>query len=278
MTKKTAPRPFFKTLVACSIGILPASAQLPSIEEKGWLGHFVGFENDDLRFGFTAMGAGIITPMGRSGPAGKDRQVGLSFVVEEVMPDGKVVRKQLDSQSLKSEQAATKEPKNLVFTGSVTGGATFEGSIHEDRGILAVGGRMIDPGTLKNPLRFGVRLDFGAPYRYVKAEDRESRVFERRIKDDEIRVVWTDGKRVKQAAAEPVDASSPALNGPGIARLEYEADAFQGKKFLFDASENSRIVLENRPETPLMDGFTATWYPDPATDLEAAARLRFQLK
>jgi hypothetical protein len=271
---KTSSRLSFKMIVACSLASLPASAQLPALDKQSWLGHFVGYENSAYRFGYTAMGVGIITPVGNSGPMGKDRQVGVAFVVEEMMPDGKVVTKTLDTSSLESEQAATEDPKNIVFRGSVTGGAKFEGHIHEEKGTISLGGRVIENGSLKNPLRFGIRFDFGSPYRYVSAEDRAGRVFERRVRKDEVRLVWTDGKRVKQSAAESVSANSPEINGPGISRFEYEADGYSGKKFFLDAGENARMLLSNRSEGMLIDGFQLTWYPDLEKDPEGTARLR----
>jgi len=40
----------------CAAGISPSSAAFPMIQEKEWLGYFIGIENQSFRFGITPEG------------------------------------------------------------------------------------------------------------------------------------------------------------------------------------------------------------------------------
>jgi hypothetical protein len=171
-----------------------------------------------------------------------------------------------------------------------------------------MGGRVVEPGSLKNPLRFSIRAKF--PNAYPKAEieeekddskemTKEEKRAERKAKreaekekgkdkkkaddsekiaEDRIDMKWTDGTRLKQTFEKKVDASSKELNGPGIAGAEVEIGAYQGRKFLFLASPNSSMSLSNDNPAPLFKGFTINWVPDAAKDKDGKARLSFEVK
>jgi hypothetical protein len=262
------------------VGILPVHAALPTMTEKQWLGYFVGVENRAFQFGFTSEGKAMIKPGKKGAWVSSKLTIPVTFKVLETMPDGKVVSRQIQPESLESAQPATDKPQNVVIKGKVTGDAGFEIFINEERGGISLGGRLLEPGILKNPLRFAIELKI--PDVYVDAkkngDKKAGKAFEEKTKNDRLQLVWTDKKRVKQSLTEAVDAGSAEINGPGIAGVQLELGAYHGRKIEVMASENSSITLENKPPAALVEGFSMTWTADVAKDPEGKARLSFGMK
>jgi hypothetical protein len=182
---------------------------------------------------------------------------------------------------LTSEQPASIGFNDITYRGKVTGDASFEVTINNDRGKISLGGKLLDPGTLKNPLRFAIIVNFpnGYPDNSEKAEGKkEEKAFADKTKNDRLQLKWTDGKGVKPSLTEATDASSKEINGPGISALSLELSSFQGKKLEFFASDGSSFTLSNASGKSLHDGFKATWLVDPAKDPEGKARLSFEVK
>lgn len=291
-----------------------ASAQLPQLGEPPWLGYFGVYSSKRYEFKIASQGKITLIPTNSKGePAAHTLEVPVEFVVEEVMPDGKISTKQIKKETLASAQPATDKLEKAVITGKVTGDAAFEATIEQARGIISIGGRITDKGTLvKNPIRFAVRLKI--PNAYPKADievkkedaDKEATKEERRaerkakreaekkntgkksgsskedikekIADDRIEMKWTDGTRKKQVMNTEVEASSKDINGPGIAGMEIEISAYQGKKFLFIASPDSAMKLSNDKPGALFQGFAITWTPDAEKDKDGKARLNLEVK
>ena len=263
-------------------GISPVCAELPGLSEKEWLGYFVGYQDKKFQFGITSQGRATIKVLGKGGvPLNQRLAIPLEFVVEEVMPDGKTMAKKVKPETLESAQPATTKPEKMVIRGKVTGDATFEVFVNEDRGVISLGGRLVDPGALtKNPLRFSLRVKFPDAYPSGKAagdKDKE-KALKDKMKNDRLQLTWSDGKRVKQATDKSIDAGSKEINGPGIVAMQVEFNSYDEKKLEFTASENSLIALSGGPAAPLHDGFTVTWMADPAKDPEGKARITFEVK
>lgn len=258
-----------------------ASAQLPALQDKQWLGYFAGFATKRFQFGVTTEGKFQMPPLDNKGePLSERIRPKLNIFVQEIMPDGKAVWKQIKPETLESPQSPTDKLDKILIRGKVTGDAAFEVNIEQQRGIAMVGGRITDPGTLKNPLRFSMRVTIPNIYPEDDTSDKQkAKVFEKKIKDDRIDVKWTDGKRKKEGFDKPVDAGSKDLNGPGIAAMEMSAFAYKDRKILFTAAPNSVIRLSNDGKTaPLYQGFTFTWEPDPEKDKDGKARLSIEVK
>lgn len=276
----------FVASVLCA-AIQPAAAQLPSLDKQPWLGHFAAFKNKKFQIGITGQGKMTLIPMGdKDAPMSQSLAVPILFGIEEVQPDGKSTLKEIKPETLESTQPANDDFETLVIRGKVTGDASFEVTIEQKRGVISIGGRVVDPGTLKKyPLRFAVRARFPTAYPTRKDKDKKEdkdkkvdRVFQKKLKDDRIDLKWVDGNRMKQTFEEKVNASSKEINGPGIAAAVVEIEAYKGKKFLFIASENSSMTLSNEKEGPLHLGFTVNWSADAAKDTEGKARLSFEVK
>ncbi len=263
-------------------GISPLFAELPGLSEKEWLGHFVGFQNKKVRFGITTQGKATIKILGEdSEPLNQRLAIPVEFLVEEVMPDGKITAKSIKPETLESAQPATNKPENMVIRGKVTGDASFEAFVNEDRGVISLGGRLLDRGNLtRNPVRFLLRLKFPNAYPSAKTDgdkDKEKELKDK-MKNDRLQLTWSDGKRVKQAVDKAVDAGSQEINGPGIAAMQVEFTTYDEKKLEIIASENSSMRLSNTQSAPLNEGFMLTWMVDPAKDPEGKARLSFEVK
>ncbi len=261
---------------------MTVSAELPGLPEMPWVGHFVGYQNKKLQFGITAQGKATLKLIGKKGdPLTKLLSISVEFLVEEIMPDGSSKVRELRPETLESAQAATERPQNLVFHGKVKGDAGFEVTVSEDRGIVSLGGRLLDSGTLKkNPLRFSIRLKIPDAYPYQKAsgDKKVIKAFEEKTKSDRLQLTWTDGKRVKPPTDKPVDAGSKDFNGPGIAAAQIEFSSYQEKRLEISASPNSIITLSSARPAPLREGFFLTWVADPAKDPEARAHLSFEVR
>lgn len=262
-------------------GILPASAELPSLSEKDWLGYFVGVKTRSFMFGITPDGKATIKVLNDKGdPVSLKLTIPVEFRIEETMPDGKVIGRAMKPESLESAQAATIKPKDVVFKGLVTGDIGFEVFVTEERGGISLGGRLLDSGALKNPTRFCITVKVPNAYPDVKVEEdkRAKKAFEDKIKGDRVQVSRTDGKREKISMAKPVAGDSPDVTGPGLSGVQIEASSFNDRKIEFTASPNSSIALTNSSKQPLGDGFSLVWKADSAKDPEGKARLQIGVK
>ena len=263
------------------VGILPVHAALPSLTEKEWLGYFVGMKHRAFLFGITSEGKATIKPIGKKDePASSKLTIPVDFKVLETLPDGKVISRQIQPQSLESAQPATNKPQKIVIKGKVTGSASFEIFVNEERGGISLGGRLLEPGTSKNPLRFVIDLKIPDVYTDAKkgGDKKAAKAHEEKSKNDRLQLIWTDKKAVKQSLTQKIDASSKEISGPGIAAVQLELDAYHGKKIEVTASENSSIALENKPPASLIEGFSIIWTADSTKDPEGKARLIFGMK
>jgi len=298
---------------AMAIGLAPA--QLPALNEPPWLGFNSVFANKRCQFTITSLGKIMLTPLNEKGqPVAHTLAIPVEIIIQEVMPDGKAVWKQINTQSLASAQPATDKLEKVVITGKVTGDAAFETTFEQARGIISIGGRITDPGKLtKNPLTFSIRVKYPNAYPKAniepkkdekkddgkemtkeekKAERKAKREAEKeagkksasdkaaqeKIENDRIELKWTDGTRKKQSFDTEVEAASKDLNGPGIAAASVEISAYQGRKFLFIASPDSSMSLMNEKPAPLFEGFSISWKPDAAKDKDGKARLNIEVK
>ncbi|MEO8615302.1 MAG: hypothetical protein ABI600_09190 [Luteolibacter sp.] len=279
---------FAAMIVGVSAGFT-AKGELPSLDDRKWVGNFVVLEGRNFEFTLASQGKARISAMGKKGLPISDRlAVSLDFLVQETLSDGKIVTKAVQPASLESSQPATLKPKDIVIRGKVTGDAGFEAYITEDRGAISVGGKLLNLGTLtKNPLRFAIRASFPNPYGDAKGKatendksalKKEAKAMEKTMQKDRLQLKWIDGKSTKLELIEPVDASSKEVNGPGIAALSAEFSTYQDKKFILTASENSSMTLSNSAPKPLNGGFVVIWMADPVKDPGAKARLTVDVK
>lgn len=280
----------FASVLTASMGLPFASAELPVLTEKPWLGNFAVLKNRNFEVTIDGQGEMRLSPHTKDGNIfSAYLAFPISMGIEAVLPDGKTQPFSILPETLESNDPATDKLEKTVIRGKVSGGATFEATLEEARGILSIGGRVTNPGTTTtNPLRFHVRTTI--PYFYGGVEKdtpAKKAEFEATVKDDYVEAKFTDGKRHKQLFVPPVNAASPEMNGPGIANAEIGISLLQGRKFLLSASGNSSMKFANANqaptesgthERPLYEGLIITWAADVAKDPQGKARLTVQAK
>lgn len=275
-------------LFALGLAILAspmAQAQLPALKKEPWLGFFAAYEDRRYTLGITADGQLKLTPLNDKGVAfGPNSVLTIQVGIEEVLPDGTAEMKVLKPETLKSEQAPTEKFERLVIQGQVSAEAVFEAVIEEKSGIISIGGRVLDKGKFtKNPIRFAVRAKMPNLHptvndEWVKSDPKKAAAFFKRIEDDTLQLTRIDGKRLVQKFDKPVDTASADVSGSGISRIEITMNNFTNRKFLFNASENSRMTLSNTNAAPLYRGFAMNWTPDVEKDKDGKARFSFMVK
>lgn len=252
-----------------------AGGVLPALQERPWEGYFVAHMARGYQFGIGCDAEGNLEVRNRKGdPMGHTKALAVRFTVEETMPDGKVVARQLDPESLATTDKPTTKPETIKFTGKVTGGASFEATATFDGERMELGGRVVDPGGAKNPLRFAIRVTMREIY---KGAETEGKQFQRKVEDDEVRFETIDGKRGKIEMAETVDVAKETGKA-GVRMLRMEAAGYEGRRFEFSATEGSAIEIRNTPDKPLIEGATFTWRPDPVKDPQGKARLVIEIR
>lgn len=266
-----------------SMSVLPAVAELPSLTEKESLGYFTILKTKEYQFGLTSQGKASIKMLGKTGEVLTLKQTNISvdFFVEETWPSGKVSQKVIVPETLESLQPATDKPKDIVFRAKTKDGIAFEVFFTEDRGAVSLGGRLLPSDVPnKNPLRFVVRARIPAAYPDAKdlTDKKVAKAFEQKISKDRLTLILADGKRTKLSTADPIDAGTKEINGPGITAAQLELSPFLGKKVELKATENSAMTLSNTTPGPLHDGFAISWSADAAKDPQGKARLLIDLK
>lgn len=255
--------------IAAGLFITPSAVQadLPGLKKQPWLGYFIGIEHrKKMRFGVTAKGQGVIDPLDNDGkPVFSKVPFQVNFTVIETLPDGKTVRKQLNSDSLVSEQPATEDPDEpIIFLGKATGDAAFEVTVYPERGGVALSGKLIDKGTLANPVHFEISLDV-KPYPQRPGDGQsEIKVFEARAKKDVLRYDTVSRKRGK---IEFLEETNPATTiGEAMTRLDFKTDAFDNHEFEIQTTDKAKLTLADQGSKPLWNGFSLVWRIDEGAD------------
>ena len=255
--------------IAAGMFLVPSGAQadLPGLKKQPYLGYFIGIEHrKKMRFGITAKGQGVIDPLDDEGmPVFSKVPFQVNFAVIETLPDGKKVKKQINSDTLASEQPATEDPKApITFRGKVTGDAAFEVTVYPERGGVAVSGKLTDKGTLTNPLHFEISLDVKPYPQKPGAGKSEIEAFETRAKKDVLKYDTVSRKRGK---IEFLDETNPSkVVGESMTKLDFETDAFDNKEFEIQTTDKAKLTFEDQGSKPLWSGFTLSWKVDEGAD------------
>ncbi len=259
-------------------GVLPVHADLPTLDDKEWLGYFVGVKNRDFRFDIDTKGGMTLLPLSvKKEDLDHRLRVKIDFQVEEIQPNGQVVVKNVMQDSLMSEQAPTHKPQDIVIKGKVTGDATFEAYLAEDRGVIVLGGKITSPGTLKNPLRFSIFTRIPNAYPSSKLTEDLGK-FEALTKRDRVQVMFADGKNGKISGSDPVSALSKDGALPPISAVNIDFSSLDGHKYVITAEPNSAMVVSGEADKLSYQGIGLHWSSDAAKDPEGKARLRIAVK
>lgn len=255
--------------LAAGLFLTPSAAQadLPGLKNQPWLGYFIGMETKrKFRFGVTAKGKGTLDALKSDGqPVYMHDPIQLNFEVIETTPEGKTIRKQLQSDSLASDQEPSENPKEPVtFRGRVTGDAAFEVTVTPERNGFSVSGGLTDKGTLTNPVHFAISVDF-TPYVSKPGDDPAAiERFEERAKRDVFRYETVSGKREK---LEFLEETNPAVTvSDALSKTLIKTDGYGGIEFELAASDKSKLTFEDKGTRPLWKGFSLRWTTDEGVD------------
>ena len=269
------------------------AAELPALKNQPWLGYFAVHASKRYEFKVAADGKITLIPVGEGAPILGNLLINIDLGIEETLPDGTTVLKPVRADTIESADPATDQLSKSIIRAKTVGEASLEITIEQSRGIVFIGSRVLDPGTIKNPIRGVVTAIFpnvNPPAKEAnnhgelderdakRAAKKEAKAAEDRLKDDSIDLKWTDGKRQKITFEKVVDASSAEVNGPGIAAAEIKIAAYGNKKFFFNAAPNSTVKLSNTKPASLSEGFSIQWSPDPTKDKDGKARLALEVK
>jgi len=269
------------TLLCVCAATQTASAELPSLTVKEWLGRFAVSANSKYEFTVETTGTIKLYPVGsRKQKAPMFSYIIISPQIVEMMPDGSQVARQINS--LESNDPATEELRKTTIRGTVTGDTTFEINIEDRQGAIYMGGKILQPGpAVKNPQRFTIVFNF--PNLYVSKTDnldtdekRES--FEKMVEKDKITLKRIDSKKVKQTFESNVDGTSDDITGPGITSAEIDCEGYLGRKITLTAAPNSSLKLANPNNEPLWNGYTLTWSADPEKDKGSKAQVAIEVR
>lgn len=249
--------------------------ELPQLQDRKWVGNYVGYERRSFEFRISSRGDGLLLPMGEKGKLASDR-IGIKVLplIEEVMPDGKVMAKMPTSDGWEAVTPATVNPEKLVYRGTVAGEARFEITFEFDGDEIRAGGKVLEKGKLTNPLRFALR--FQVPDVYYYDTDPAKRAV--KAKKDRIDLLRTDGKKLKLDLVTTLDAESEKFSGPGVSQARVEIEGYKGHRFDFDAGTNASFEFWNKGDAALIEGFTLGWKPDPAKDPDGKARMVLEVR
>lgn len=270
------------TVIAGLSMMAPAGASLPTLKEKPWLGFYAGFENKKFQFSVDQNAKIKLVILNAKGePMAKAYEIPIEVGVEDTSTEGKTWLRKFVPESLVATEPPNGKFEKCSIRGKVTGEASFELNLSQDRGVISLGGRITDPGKLAGrPIRFVIRPKFPNAYPYDKPglDKKAAKTFEKKIEDDRIDLKWTDGKKTKLTFENEVDAGSKEVNGPGVAEAEVEISTYKDVRFLLTATPDSAMKFSNEKTAPLHKGFDITWQADPAKDKEGKARLSIEVK
>jgi len=271
--------------------VQPARAELPTLEVAPWFGFFAGEKHSRGLFGVSTRGEIFFNPVEDASSAAGGWSFRMRPVIEEITPDGRVVVRDLEFDTLESSQTAASKLGKVVFSGTVKGGAKLEVTVEQNRGSFLIGGRVADPGPGKNLKRFaliGRAPRFYAPYEAVKKtlsgeekelQEKREKALEKRVEKEHLEMKLMNGKVVKQPILEPADLESAELSGAGIAELGMDFQLFRGNKIVLTASPNSAFALKLEKDARIFKrGFAIYWRPDPAKDADGKARMAVTIR
>ncbi len=267
-------RTYFFSLLSCGLSISSAFAQLPALVNHDRLGYFVSYERRSFQFGISSVGEITLEIIGSSGkPMGFTRAVKIEPVIMD-LSDPKPYAKKFLADSLTTTQQATDKPEKITFRGKVTGDAEFEITIEFKGDEIMMGGKLVNPGTLKTPV-FQIDTRFQQPYKST-AEDK----LESATEKDRIAFVRTDKKKDKIGVYEVVDFTDEKKFDKGQTAIAVEFAAYDGKELEFTLEGLGEMKLTNAYATAYapMKGFRIAWRHDPAKDPEAKGRIRCSIK
>lgn len=263
-------------LSVLSLASLPLRAgELPQITEQPWLGKYFGYEHRNFQFSIGTSGEGGLLPMGDKGkPMGHSTAIRIQPMIEETLPDGRKVGRPGTKVGWEPVTKPGADEEKVVYRGTVAGGARFEVTFEFDGAVIRGGGKVLEKGTLTNPLAFVLRVNFPDVYYFEKDAEKKKD----KAKKDRVDLLRVDGKKLKLDLVTPLDAESEKFSGPGVSQARVDLEGYKGKRFDLEAGSNARFQFWNKAEAELVAGFAFGWSSDPAKDPDGKGRFVLKVR
>jgi len=250
------------------------AGSLPSVGKQPWVAFYAGYKAKNFQFSVNSEGTGELTPYDKSGkPITGRNAIKFLAVVEETLPDGKLISKAVVKDGWEAVTPAAIDPEKITYRGTTSGNARFEVNIEFDGNEVRAGGKLLEKGELKNP-RFVLRVAVPNVYSY----DKDPAKLDAKAKDDRIDLVRTDGKKLQLESRKALDAETAEVSGPGITGAKIEMAGLRENRIEFEAGVGASFEMWNRGIAPLSEGFSLNWKADPAKDPEGKGRLVLEVK
>ncbi|MGB6220129.1 hypothetical protein [Haloferula sp.] len=258
--------------------VITASSELPSVNDRHWIGTFAGFENRSLRFQFLPDGSAIIHPLFKDKETYPYVRIPISITLEESLVDGSTKLHPVLPESLESPDKPTVKLKETTVKGSFEGGGTFELTLAQKSGAVLLSGRLLDLGNLDSS---SVRLRITAEMLNFYGKD------ERRLENDpkafaevvaESSLTYTTKDRKQTSLDFSQSINGPSTTVSGVMDASVELAAVGPKVFGFTASGLSSLRLEPRRNGPLHKGFFVIWSPGDSGKTGNEATFSIQVK
>jgi hypothetical protein len=232
--------------------------ELPSLDEKPWLGVYLANQGRGYDFTFGTEGkAQLHLKEGRE----RDNAFSyfsIAYVLEEKMGEKWVSRK-MASDGFTSTHGASDDLEESTVVATYTGDTKVAITHKFEKGEIMVSGEIVEK-TTKNPLRFGVTLS--VPYIWRKTGDEEpsKRDLRDKIKDAEFRTVRaSDGKRLKYEMWDEVKLADADELGGGATEVGIDVKRFGGRKVTLSLGDPESGLLRPVNVGPLYSGIRVHW-------------------
>jgi hypothetical protein len=274
-------------LLIAGPGLKTANAQLPMAKDAPELGYFALLAEKKLKFGINTGGEIEIQPLNREkNPEGELLKIEPSIV--ETLPGGSEVPRRLVANTLETKEAPAARLAKTSFRGKADNDALMEVSVEASRGVIFLGGRILEKGKSINPQHVGFAIPMHHVYNgdtnriaeieNAEEKEEEQKAFMKKTRNDSISLRLAGGKRLKYKMQEPIEPLIEKIKGAVIEQVELAYAAYPDHKFLFTAAPGSQITLVAGDGTPLHKSLSIHWKANPEKDPEGKARLALQVK
>lgn len=265
-------------LAVMGLAIRVPGGELPAVQEKPFLGSFLGFSGSrDFDF---AVGADAESELffkeRRERLKLNDSVIRFYYVLEEKIKDRWISRR-MTEDGFETAYDATDEPepgKPISFVATFTGETKVEIVHVFGKDTVTIANRIVDKKT-ENEVRVGVKIVIGDLYRHLTGEVSE-RELRSKIKKSTVTVEPVEGKKTRLDLDKKFTLQEEFPKGARSFSLK--SDRIGGHEFMVRTEESALGRFEFRQTREAYHGFPFLWWPNPEKNGEKGARLVVEVK
>jgi hypothetical protein len=251
------------------------AGELPTLQDKPWLGCFVGHEGRGFDFALGADGKSEIHFKKGSKRISVFSYFPVTYILEEQV-NGKWVSRQIKEDGFETNDKPTEEPEKVTFIVTYTGDTKLEVTHEFDSGEVTIGTKLASK-TTENPLRWGVRVTVPDLFRNIKEDDLSERELKKKV-DAEVTGETVKGQRVKADLYEKPKLDGPDYFGDGAKTISFESDKIAGRELVLSTVDEDAGSFEIRQTKDAYHGFNIFWWPDAAKSASSDGHLLLKVK